>query len=134
MSFGQDGVALRRQLRDSVPLHLGIIGCGGYPGERHAEGWLETGAVKLVAACDLSAPKLAAFSATYGAERSYENYHDLLADPDVEVVIVSLPTFLHEPVSIDALNAGNRTRAFTTGGGECRTADCSRSSRGNPRN
>jgi hypothetical protein len=66
MSFGQDGVALRRQLRDSVPLHLGIIGCGGYPGERHAEGWLETGAVKLVAACDLSAPKLAAFRRLMG--------------------------------------------------------------------
>ena len=28
---------------------------------------------------------------------------------------------------------GNRARTLTTGGGECTAADCSRSSRGNPR-
>ncbi|HUG68967.1 MAG TPA: Gfo/Idh/MocA family oxidoreductase, partial [Pirellulaceae bacterium] len=36
----------------------------------------------------------------------YEDYHDLLANPDVEGVIIALPLFLHAAAAIDAMKAG----------------------------
>ena len=36
----------------------------------------------------------------------YENYHDLLANPEVDLVHICLPVTQHEAVSIEALNAG----------------------------
>lgn len=50
------------------------------------------------------------FNDKYGAAakniKLYEDYKQLLADKDVELVIVALPLFLHAPVTIEALNAG----------------------------
>ena len=48
------------------------------------------------------------FNAIYGNEAAtkiklYENYHELLADPDIEVVVIALPLHLHAPVAIDAM-------------------------------
>lgn len=37
---------------------------------------------------------------------AYEDYHDLLADPKVDLVDICLPTDLHEQVALDALAAG----------------------------
>jgi predicted dehydrogenase len=36
----------------------------------------------------------------------YEDYKELIKDPNVEAVIIALPLFLHAPAAIDALNAG----------------------------
>lgn len=38
--------------------------------------------------------------------KTYENYHDLLADPDIDVVDICLPTDKHEAVVLDAIKAG----------------------------
>ena len=51
--------------------------------------------------------------------KTYRDYAELIADPDVQLVDVCLPTPLHAPVSIAALNAGKdvfceKPMAFTT--------------------
>ena len=38
--------------------------------------------------------------------RFYEDYHLLLEDPDIEMVVIALPLHLHHPAVIDALEAG----------------------------
>jgi predicted dehydrogenase len=38
--------------------------------------------------------------------RRYENYHDLLADQNIEMVVIALPLHLHAQATIDALRAG----------------------------
>lgn len=35
-----------------------------------------------------------------------QDYHDLLADPDVEAVVIALPLHLHDKVAIEAMQAG----------------------------
>jgi predicted dehydrogenase len=51
------------------------------------------------------------FKHHYGsnAERSirlYENYRELLANPDIEMVVIALPLHLHASVAIEAMEAG----------------------------
>jgi predicted dehydrogenase len=36
----------------------------------------------------------------------YENYHDLLADPDIEMVVIATPLNTHAKIAIDAMEAG----------------------------
>ncbi len=36
----------------------------------------------------------------------HEDYHRLLADPDIEAIVIALPLHLHAPVAIDAMRAG----------------------------
>ena len=38
--------------------------------------------------------------------RIYDDYKQAIADPDVEMVVIALPLFLHAPVAIEALKAG----------------------------
>jgi predicted dehydrogenase len=41
-----------------------------------------------------------------GIERAYASYDDVLADPDLDAVYISLPNSLHTDWSIRALDAG----------------------------
>jgi predicted dehydrogenase len=88
-----------------APLRVGVIGAG-WPGERHAEGYLAGGAAVVVAVSDLEASRRAAFAKHYDVPRTYADYNDLLADPEIEAVSVALPNFLHAPATIAALEAG----------------------------
>lgn len=38
--------------------------------------------------------------------RLYENYRDMLADKEIEVIVIALPLHLHAPVAIQAMQAG----------------------------
>jgi predicted dehydrogenase len=51
------------------------------------------------------------FKRIYGANAEqtikwYDNYKDLLANPEIEMVVIALPLHLHAPVAIDCLQAG----------------------------
>jgi predicted dehydrogenase len=62
--------------------------------------------VDLVAVASRDAGRAEAYARERGIERSYGSYDELLADPDVEVVYISLPNSMHVEWSIRALDAG----------------------------
>jgi predicted dehydrogenase len=93
------------QSPNQTPLRVGVIGAG-WPGQRHAEGYLASGLAQVVAVSDLEATRRAAFAKEYAVPKTYADYNDLLADPEVEAVSVALPNFLHAPATIAALEAG----------------------------
>jgi xylose dehydrogenase (NAD/NADP) len=69
-------------------------------------GAAESDRVEVIAVASRDAPRAEAYARERGIERAYGSYAELLADPDVEAVYVSLPNSLHVEWSIRALEAG----------------------------
>jgi predicted dehydrogenase len=86
-------------------LKFGLLGAG-FAGRVHAAALAQIGGVQLVAIADANA-QAASDLATVHHARVYEDIQDLIDDPDVEVVDVCLPTFLHEQCVTLAAAAGN---------------------------
>jgi UDP-N-acetyl-2-amino-2-deoxyglucuronate dehydrogenase len=84
---------------------VGMIGLGGISTRAHLPGYMEIpGKAKIVALCDVNRKSFEPFAEVYGA-KEYSDYHDLLADPDVQVVDICLPHFLHGEVAFAAAKA-----------------------------
>jgi len=62
--------------------------------------------VDLVAVASRDAGRAETYARERGIERSYGSYDELLADPDVEAVYISLPNSMHVDWSIRALDEG----------------------------
>lgn len=84
---------------------IGIIGAG-WPGQQHARAILETESALLQAVAEPNEERITELSQTYQPRRLYSDYPDLLADPEVDAVVICLPNHLHFPVTLAALRAG----------------------------
>jgi predicted dehydrogenase len=84
--------------------NVGIVGLG-WPGRRHAEGIQQSGLGHLYAGCDLNEERRKKFAARYSPEKVFSSYEEMLADPDLEAVVVCLPNSLHFPGTLKALQA-----------------------------
>ena len=62
--------------------------------------------VDVIAVASRDAARAEAYARDRGIERAYGSYEQLLADPDVEAVYISLPNSLHVEWSVRALEAG----------------------------
>ena len=87
-------------------LGLGVIGLGrmGQVYAYHTAHQIEGAALVAVADPDVEATDR--FAAQVSSVRIYADYHDLLANPDVQGVIVASPTSTHPEVVIAAAQAG----------------------------
>ncbi len=87
-------------------LGYGIIGCGRVSA-RHMT-TVEAGeAMKLVAVADMHIERARQVSAQRTSRPTvYADYKDLLADENVDVVVICLPSQLHAQATIAAANAG----------------------------
>jgi UDP-N-acetyl-2-amino-2-deoxyglucuronate dehydrogenase len=84
---------------------VGIIGLGGIS-FAHEAGYCEIGDLcQIVAMCDLNAQEAANRAAFYNAQ-AYARYQDLLEDPDLDIVDVTLPHPLHYEVALAAIDQG----------------------------
>ena len=88
-------------------MNFGIIGCGVIA-FTHASALkqLKKEDCCLYACCDIIPEKADQFASDHGAQKVYYDYHELLADPKVDIVCVCVPSGLHGQVVIDASNAG----------------------------
>ncbi len=85
-----------------MKIKLGIIGYGGM-GKWHAKNAPRAG-VEIAAVCDIDEVKQKeAIEAGY---KMYTNADDLLADSEVNTVILTVPNYLHKEMCIKAAEAG----------------------------
>lgn len=91
------------------PIGIGVIGTGGIAQAVHLPAYKklqDEGRVKIVALCDIKPDKLAEANAKFGPAQTYEDYKELLANPDVDAVDVCTPNFMHMPPVVAAFEAG----------------------------
>lgn len=87
-------------------IRVGVIGAGGIAQRSHIPAYLNTPGVELVAIADINEKKLDYVADKFSIPRKYTDYHELLAQADIDAVSVCTPNYLHVPISIDALKAG----------------------------
>lgn len=79
---------------------LGIIGLG-YIGKVHLRHSLKLVNANLLAVSDMS-KKALAIAKEAGVKKTFTNYEQLLKDPEIDAVIIALPTHLHSRCSKQA--------------------------------
>jgi predicted dehydrogenase len=87
-------------------LRVGILGCGPISQFAHLESGQKGRNVVLRAVCDADAGLANRFGQFYDAERIYLDYDEMLADEQVDAVIVATSDAFHVPAAMKALAAG----------------------------
>ena len=87
------------------PLRAGVIGLG-WAGQQHMDAYAALPGVELVAIAGMEDLPRAELGDKYGVEHRYRDWHELVADGGLDVVSVAVPTFLHAPIAVGALDAG----------------------------
>ncbi|HXF96527.1 MAG TPA: Gfo/Idh/MocA family oxidoreductase [Gemmatimonadales bacterium] len=64
------------------------------------------GEAEVVAVASRTPANAEAFARRHGIARWYRDYHDLLRDPEVELVSIAAPNYLHARITLDAARAG----------------------------
>lgn len=87
------------------PFGLAILGAG-YIADLHARAASELPGVRLVAAYSWRPERLAALADAHDIPRRYTSLDGLLADDEVDGVVVGLPNAEHAPATIASLESG----------------------------
>ncbi|MBV9246650.1 MAG: Gfo/Idh/MocA family oxidoreductase [Methylobacteriaceae bacterium] len=87
-------------------LRIGVLGCGPIAQAAHFEACTKARNADLFAICDVDAGLRERMRATHAPAKAYGDYGAMLADPDVEAVIIAIADAFHVKCSIDALRAG----------------------------
>ncbi len=82
-----------------------VIGTG-ILGNLHAQVYDRYPDASLVAVCDTDIVRAQASAAKFGGVRAYDDYRNLLADPDVDAVSIATPDFAHLELALAAARAG----------------------------
>lgn len=86
-------------------MNFAIVGCG-IIADIHAKAIRFIEGSKLYAVCDIVPEKADQFAKDFAVEKVYYSHHDLLADPDVDIVCVCVPSGIHGEICIDTAKAG----------------------------
>lgn len=86
---------------------VAVIGCG-FAGNFHSNAWVKVNYVdiKLKAAVDSQIEKAEALKDKWGYEYAEADYDKVLADPEIDIIDITLPPFLHLPFAYKAMEAG----------------------------
>ncbi|MDR2472315.1 MAG: Gfo/Idh/MocA family oxidoreductase [Tannerella sp.] len=99
-------------------INIGAIGCGRISRDHDMPGVWKYDYARLIAASDLDTNRLAdaktliestyskKLGSPYTGVKTYVNYEEMLADKDIDAVLVSTPDHWHAKIAIDAARAG----------------------------
>jgi predicted dehydrogenase len=106
------------QYSPSKRINVGAIGVGRISRGHDMPGILQYDHARIIAVCDLDAHRVEEgkkFVNDFYAKKTgkphdgvtgYANYHDLLANKDIDAVVISTPDHWHALIGIDAVRAG----------------------------
>jgi predicted dehydrogenase len=85
---------------------IGMVGAGGIVRDRHVPGFRRIAGVELVGVVNRSAESSRRAMEEHGFQRTYSHWRELLADPQVDAVVIATWPYLHAPITLAALDAG----------------------------
>jgi len=96
-----------------APMRVGLVGAGWIT-HTHVKALRAVPGVEIVAVADLPAslggvpakPRYAKFAKDHGIQRTFDDYREMIAGQDVDLVVVGLPNAFHARVAIDCARAG----------------------------
>jgi predicted dehydrogenase len=87
------------------PIRVGMIGLGGIS-MLHEAGYDEAGdRAQIAAMCDVDEDAVRSRAEVHGA-KVFTDYHQLIADPAIDMVDITTPHRMHYPIALAALEAG----------------------------
>lgn len=87
-------------------LRIGVLGCGNIAQIAHFDAVRKARNAELYALCDLADDLREKMAALHGPRIAYKNFDDMLADPQVEAVIIGVADQFHVPLALKAIDAG----------------------------
>ena len=84
---------------------VGVVGCGFVGYGAHVPAFSSIEGSRLVAVADPDAGRLTKAAKKFQV-KTYQDYKDLVKDPEIQAVVVSVPTSLHADVALAAIEAG----------------------------
>lgn len=89
-------------------LKVGVIGCGGIANQKHFPALKANGELnEIIAFCDIVRERAEKAAEEFGTSNAsvYTDYHELLADPDVDIVHICTPNVSHCEIAVAAFEA-----------------------------
>ncbi len=87
-------------------MKVAIIGCGTIANSAHIPSYMNNPEAEIKYFCDIKPEKAQAAVEKYGCGQAVTDYHEVLADPEIEAVSVCTPNNVHAEISIAAMRAG----------------------------
>ncbi|MBW3601022.1 MAG: Gfo/Idh/MocA family oxidoreductase [Planctomycetes bacterium] len=87
-------------------IRVGVVGLGGNCRLRHLPGLTACADVRIDAVCNRRPESTSAAAAEFGIPKTYDRWADLVADPDLDAVLIGTWPYLHGPITLAALEAG----------------------------
>jgi predicted dehydrogenase len=87
-------------------LRVGVLGAGQIAQAAHFESCTKARNAELFAICDVADDLRDRMAITHGAKKTFADYDKMLADPEVDAVIIATSDAFHVPASLRALAAG----------------------------
>jgi predicted dehydrogenase len=87
-------------------LRVGLIGAGANTKLRHIPGFRAIPDVDLVAVCNRRPESTAAVAREQEIPRTFERWEHLVADRDIDAIVIGAWPYLHCPITLAALEAG----------------------------
>lgn len=92
--------------KESRLLRIGILGCGPISQIAHFEACRKARNAELYAICDLADDLRGKMQAMHAPRTAYKEYDEMLADPQVEAVLIGVADQFHVPLALKAIEAG----------------------------
>ncbi len=95
-----------RMSGEQRPLRVGVLGAGPISQAAHFEACRKAKNAELYAICDVAEDLLERMSAIHAPRTAYADYDAMLADTNLDAVIVAIADQFHIPMALKALEAG----------------------------
>jgi predicted dehydrogenase len=92
--------------KDDRRLRIGLLGCGPISQSAHLDAIRKARNADLYAICDVAEDLTGRIAAIYQPQVVYNEFTTMLADPQVEAVVIAVADQFHVPLCRQALSAG----------------------------